>query len=85
MNWQPGQDRITWLQVNPHRTMTTKKRLVFFNARQTEMVTAFTKALYRDLNDVMVYESVDQVLKRINDRNLIDLDAYQLARVEDYN
>ena len=65
--------------------MTTKKRLVFFNTRQTEMVTAFTKALYRDLNDVMVYESVDQVLKRINDRNLIDLNAYQLARVEDFN
>ena len=62
---------------------TTRNRLVFFNTRQTEMVTATCRALYRNDNGEMVYESPDQTMARVIDRDLIDLKIHAFSHCED--
>lgn len=64
---------------------TQRQRLMFFNDKRTEMISATTKALGRNAEGVMTYEDPAATWNRIIMRELIDFNKYTFSGIENIN
>lgn len=61
---------------------TIRQRLVFFNAKQTEMYAVLTKAQGRNSEGKMTFETPEQVWKRIIQHDVVNFKKYTFSHVD---